>query len=245
MATTIAPDRPAGAASLRQPSAVAHGPTVTVERLLRWTGAANILAGLLTVAGNVLHPPRSFATLSHDALLPAWETVHALGVVAFVVTLFALIGLYACQVERAGRLDLAGFVGALTGVALAVGVLVPDAFIFPVLAQQDETARLLEVPGALIPGSTFGRFLAVSGVVYALGYVTFGVASLRAGVLPRWGVAVLTVGVVPLLFGALVAQGLDIAGALLVGAGHVWCGVALWRGHATGQAVPESPRTPR
>lgn len=200
----------------------------TSQTLIRWCGAANVVAGILIIVANVLHPPRSFATLATDAQLPHWEPVHALGIVAFVVTVYALIGAYARQSEQAGLVGLIGFVAAVTGVVLGVGVLVPDSFVFPVLAEQESTRFLLSVPGTLIPGGSLGIYILLSGLLYTGGYILFGIATVKAGILPRAATISILIGVVPLTFGALLLQGLDVAGALLVGVGHIWWGYALW-----------------
>ncbi len=217
-------------ATLRQSGEYSTTPPRSVtstEQLIRWGGIANMLAGVLTVAANLLHPPRSFATLKVIALLPAWEFVHALGILALVLTVFALFGAYAVQVRESARLGFTGFVLAVSGVILAVGVLAPDAFIFPVLAEHPVTASLLDVPGRMIPGGSLGLFMIISAVILNLGYLLFGLASLRAGVLPVAASLLILVGILPLTIGALAWPGIDKVGALLVGLGHLWWGYKL------------------
>jgi hypothetical protein len=70
---------------------------VTPAKFIQWDGVASMMAGVLTVVANLLHQPRSFATLVHDAQHTTWEVVHVLAIAAFVMTAFALIALYACR----------------------------------------------------------------------------------------------------------------------------------------------------
>ena len=178
-------------------------PAVTPAELIHWGGLASMLAGALTIVANLLHPPRSFATLVQEAQHTTWEVVHVLAIVAFVITAFAIIALYAVQIERVGVTGLIGFAGTLGGIILMVGLLVPDSLIFPVL-------------------------MAISGVTYCLGTLLFFGVSARVGVLPRWGCLLVAIGTVPLAFGALVWQGIDYLGAVAVGVGYLWLGYALW-----------------
>lgn len=203
-------------------------PTIRSRKLIRLGGAASMLAGALTIAANLLHPPRSFETLARDAQHVTWEVVHAIAIVAFVFTAFALIALYAVQVTRMGMGGLIGFVGALAGNILMVGVLVPDSLIFPVLARDPGTAHLLDFPGPLIGTGLLTAYMGMSGVIYCLGTLLFFGRSARVGILPRWGSLLIAVGIVPLAFGALVWQGIDYVGAIAVGAGYFWLGYALW-----------------
>jgi hypothetical protein len=183
---------------------------------------------MLTIVANLLHPPRSLATLVHDAQHTTWEVVHVLAIVAFVMSAFALIALYVVQIERVGVIGLIGFAATLSGIILSVGLLVPDSLIFPVLARDPASSHLLHFPGPIIGNSVFTVYMAVSGAIYCLGTLLFFAVSAKVGVLPRWGSLLVAIGTVPLAFGALVWQGIDYLGAVVVGVGYLWLGYALW-----------------
>ena len=62
-----------------------------------------------------------------------------------------------------------------------------------------------------------------------LGGVLFGVATFRAGVLPRWAAGLLVVGtLLPILGSSLVPHPFDRIFALPVGLALAWLGYALW-----------------
>ncbi len=75
---------------------------MTTSNLIRWSGLAAILGGLLFIVGSLLLPDAS--------PLVAWNQP-----VRTVAILFALIGLYAFQVEESGLWGFLGFVAAFIG----------------------------------------------------------------------------------------------------------------------------------
>src|SRR5215210_6257165 len=65
---------------------------------------------------------------------------------------------------------------------------------------------------------------------YLLGGLLFGIATLRAGILPRWAAGLLAVGIVFPLLGLLlqVQHPYDRIFAVPVGLALAWLGYALW-----------------
>jgi hypothetical protein len=108
--------------------------------------------------------------------------------VGVILLLLALVGLYARQSATTGRLGVAGFLVAFVGTTLLAGDWWFEAFVGPVLAQV--APQILDLPpgGWLLAGgvSTF--------VLFAIGWVLFGIASLRGRVFPRGAAALLVVG---------------------------------------------------
>jgi hypothetical protein len=137
------------------------------------------------------------------------------------VLVFAFIGLYAVQAERAGKLGLTGFVLAITGRVLTA----PVAFAWlATFGGLEEAHALLMYAWGVIP------ILHLAILASDFGAALFGVATVRAGILPRWAGIALSVAAVldivaeytdPMLAGA---YPLIVAtfGAALVGMGwHV------------------------
>ncbi len=145
----------------------------------------------------------------------------------------ALVGLYAHQSESAGALGLLGFLAALVGTGLLVGMMWTLAFVAPSAA--------LEAPAFLDAEEVAGPLdmgFMLSGIIVALGWALFGVAMLRARVFPRRAAIVLIIGalltVLPLPATTLV---IDVALA--------WLGLALLSGQrrsASGTTVGAQPR---
>ncbi len=108
---------------------------------------------------------------------------------AMVLLLVGLVGLFARQVEVFGALGLAGFFLAVVGTALAAGALWSQVFVVPRLA---EAAPEVADRGE---GSVLAGFL-LSFLLFGVGWAVFGAATLRARVFPRWAAVLLIVGAV-------------------------------------------------
>ena len=106
------------------------------SNLIRLSGLAAVVAGVLLTIGDLL----SFATepenLSEWATMPSYFFVWFLYLLGGVLLLVALVGLYAYQSEAAGILGLVGFVGAFSGTALVLGAIWAQLFVAPFLAVQ-------------------------------------------------------------------------------------------------------------
>lgn len=195
--------------------------------LVRWSGLALIVSGVVTAVATLFHPTSSDPATVASA---AWPSVHVLIGVGIVVGLFGLIGLYARQADQVGALGLVGFILGFSGAVLFAGaILFLEGFVFPALASDPATSGLLEMTGPLLGGPIGIAFL-LTGAAFALGFVLFGIATWMAGVVPRWGgVAMVIAG--PLLgFTPPLPVYAAMLGAVILGIGFVWMGYALWSG---------------
>jgi hypothetical protein len=216
-------------------------PSITVAQLIRWSGLATILAGILYALETLLHPARDITNLAaitqQSVLGVSWYVSHTLGIAAGLLALLGLIGLYVRQFDRLGGLGLAGFVTTLIGTAMLAGTLVPDAYVFPVVGGRPATASLLHVPG---PFGAYWAFVAASGLTFVLGTAPFSIASVRARVLSPWGFVLISVGTPLVGFGPLLANVLGLIGAVLMGLGYIWLGCALWKHPAATEVHPSA-----
>jgi hypothetical protein len=69
---------------------------------------------------------------------------------------------------------------------------------------------------------------ALAGFGYVLGGLLFGIATFRAGILPRWAAGLLAVGAVAPFVLAQLPHPLDRTFAVPVGLALAWLGYALW-----------------
>jgi hypothetical protein len=119
-----------------------------------------------------------------------------------VLLLGGLVGLYAYQSESAGPLGFAGFAVAFLGTALMIGASWSSVFVEPYIA--GVAPELLEEE----PGGLLNLGFTLSFGLVSLGWLLFGVASLRARVYPRSASILLIIGAaltfVPLPFTAIV-----------------------------------------
>ena len=204
---------------------------ITASSLIRWAGLSAMLSGILFIVIQTIHPLDILSSVTTSR----WAIVHYLGVAMCLLGLLGVTGIYARQVEAAGWLGLVGYLLFSLFYALTMSFQFAEAFISPVLA----TAAPTFVEGFLGIASghpsevNLGALPAVytlTGIVgYMLGGLLFGIATFRAGILPRWAAGLLAFGIVlPLLGSSLVPHPFDRIFAVPVGLALAWLGYALW-----------------
>jgi hypothetical protein len=195
----------------------------------RASGMALMLAGIVLALFVLVVLPVGGFFGAHRAHHPLWVPGHTLHFVGAVLLLFGLIGWYAHQAERMGRLGFLGFVLALAGTALFVGTGLLTAFVWPVLAAQAPAA--LEPAGALFVAPAHLVFFLTASTLVP-GYLLLGLVTWQAGELPRGSVLLFMPGVVlanlPPEPVGLVPWAVLIVGGVLFGAGISWLGYGLW-----------------
>ncbi len=160
--------------------------------LIRWSGLSLIVGGIMGILGLVIHPLNENAPTITSSL---WVPAHYMAFVSSILFIFGLIGLYARQAEETGRLGLIGFALTLIGVVtLGMELLWIEVIIYPFLVANEPALfySLRSSPAYLVP-------IGLSFLLFLVGSVIFGVAMVRAAVLPRWGVWLVILAVFPTL----------------------------------------------
>ena len=181
------------------------------SNLIRWSGPALMIGGILGVVGLVIHPLSETAS---DVTSSRWVPAHLLGFVSTIPLMFGLIGLYARQAEETGRLGLLGFALTLIGaISDGMELLWIEVIIFPFLIANDPALY-----DSLRSSSAYLVALALSFLLFFGGWITFGAAMVRAAVLPRWTVWLVVMAVIPAIFilglAVLVLSGVATASGL-------------------------------
>ena len=179
-------------------------------------------SGILLVAGAVLLG----LAIVLVSLQPVINQVFSPGIarlflLSSIFLLLSLPAMYAKQADVAGWLGLTGYVLFQTGILLLAVVSAP-ALLYPSLKQA--------------PGESLTAFLL--GIALTLGLLLTGIATLRAGVFPRWPGILLLAAMAGFFFDFFVAEflpplagqvGSAFFGAILA-LSLAWIGVALWTG---------------
>jgi hypothetical protein len=221
----------------------------TAANLIRWAGLSAMLSGILFIVIQMIHPLDVLSSVTTTQ----WAITHYLGIAMCFFGLLGMAGLYARQVEAAGWLGLAGYLLFSLFYALTLAFQFAEAFISPLLA--NEAPKFVEGllgianghPSAMNLGALPTVFALTGFVGYVLGGLLFGIATLRAGILPRWPAGLLAFAAVsPPLLASLLPHPLDRILAVPMGLALAWLGYALWserREHASepvpGQGSPE------
>ena len=216
-------------------------------KLIRWAGLSAMVAGICFVAVGLLHPSHILSSVTTSR----WAITHALAIAMSVFVLLGMTGLYARQAEAAGWLGLAGYLLWSLWLALIAPFAFAEAFILPLLAT--EAPAFAEGFLGMLNRSTgemkFGVLAdlwALSDILFLLGGLVFGIATLRAGILSRWAAGVFTGGIGLAPTTALLPHELAPLVAVPIGVGLAWLGLALLgerREHAAapvpGREIPQ------
>ena len=184
-----------------------EGKGVSPGEIFGWSGPLAMAAGASMLLAPFLHP--------EDPRSTAWVPAHLLYFATLIAILLVLVGVFARQLPRSGRLGSAGFLVAFVGTSM-------------MLMEGREHLFSHDFGG----GTPAGLWqLIVTSFVFSLGYVLLGVAVFRAGVFPRAAGVLLAVGGPIVAFSPPIGiEAVLIVGHTLFGAGLVWLGYALWGG---------------
>ena len=204
--------------------------SITSSKLIRWAGLSAVLAGILFVVIQPIHPPDVLSSVSTGQ----WAVITSLKMAMAVFGLFGVTGIYARQAERAGWLGLVGYLLFSLFLALTTAFAFAEAFILPLLAT--DAPEFVEGFLGLASGSpsdvalgAIPTIYAMAGAGYILGGLLFGIATFRAGVLPRWPAAILAVaGPASVLAVSLLPHGVERFAAAPGGLALAWLGYAVW-----------------
>ena len=198
------------------------------RNLIRWTGVAAMAAGIIFASLQPFNPPDVLASVTTNA----WAIVHAFKLAMCVLFVVGLTGLYARQVEAAGWLGLAGYLLFSLSWVITTSLVFTQLFINPLLATASPAfvesflGMINGHPGAMNIGA-IPALHTVAGLLYALGGLVFGIATYRAGILPRRAAGLLAIGAVAPIVLAMLPHPLDRTLAVPMGLAMAWLGYAL------------------
>ena len=210
---------------------------ITGANLIRWTGLAAMVAGIIFAGIQPIHPPDVLSSVTTSA----WAIITPLKTAMCILFLLGIAGLYARQVEEAGWLGLAGYLLFTLSWALQTAFVFAEAFILPLLATAapkfvDSYLGIARGQASEMNLGALTAIYALVGVLYMLGGLLLGIATLRAGILPRWPAGLLAVVAAVTPAAALLPHQIQRLAAVPMGVALAWLGYALWserREHAS------------
>ncbi|HTE46479.1 MAG TPA: hypothetical protein VK636_14595 [Gemmatimonadaceae bacterium] len=202
--------------------------TITAPHLVRWAGVCAMIAGILYVGVGVFHPPNVLSSVT----AASWTMVHILAIAMSFFGLLGMAGLYARQADKSGWLGLAGYILFSLWLALMLGFAFVETFVLPRLATVlpafvDGFLGIFTGSASTIDLGVLPTIWSVTGPLYILGGLLFGIATFRAGILPRWAAVMLALGTALAPVAALLPPALAPKIAIPVGLGLAWLGYGL------------------
>ena len=200
---------------------------MSFSNLLRWSGLAFLLGGVLLPLSWFIRFAEGDSSNPATVLSALYVTEHTLSIIGIILTLLGLVGVYAVQIREMGRLGFIGFVVLFTGNALLGGLLFFEGYVVPAIAARAPSLHedaLFTQPALLIPTIVLSVFL-------LLGFILFGIAIMRANVLPRLAGLLFIIGAV--LYGPGPNQlpwFIFTIGTVVIGVAQIWLGYVLWSG---------------
>ena len=201
----------------------------TASKLIRWAGLSAMVAGMFYVLVGLFHPPNVLSSVTTTQ----WAIVHVLAIAMCFFGILGMVGLYAKQAEKSGWLGLAGFLLFSLWFAFILGFSFVETFILPSLATEAPkvvdgflgmfTSTASEINLGILP-----TIWTLTAPLYVLGGLLFGIATFRAGILPRWAGGLFVIGTALAPVAALLPLEHQPKVALPVGIALVWLGYALW-----------------
>jgi hypothetical protein len=210
--------------------------TITPSSLMRWAGLSALVAGICYVLLGIFHP----ANVPSSVTTTRWEIVHVLACAMSFFGVLGMAGLYARQAVKTGWLGLVGYILLSLWMVLIMGFSFVEAAILPHVATA--SPGLVQAWMGMFNGPA-GKFnlgnlptiWTLTAPVYILGGLLFGIATFRAGILPRWAGALLAVSTVLAPIAALLPNASQPKIAIPMGLALAWLGYALWSEKARGK----------
>ena len=203
--------------------------TSASRTLFQLGGLCAVAAGLIFAGIQPIHPADVLASVTTGA----WAVVISLKLAMCLMMLIGITAFHLHQADRAGWLGFAGFAMLILSWFLQTGFVFAEAFILPVLATAapqfvDSFLGVVNgMPGTMDIGALVPAY-GVVGVLYLLGGIVFGIATVRAGVLPKLPAGLLAATALVTPAAALLPHQIQRYVAIPMGIALIWLGIALW-----------------
>ena len=218
---------------------------ITATTLFRLAGLSTLVAGLCYVLVGIFHQPNVASSVATNV----WEVVHYFAIGTAFFGLIGMTGVYVKQAEKTSWLGLAGYIMFSLWLGIVMGFSFVEAFVLPRLTVTEPmfvegfmgifTGLTNEVKFGVLP-----FIWTLSFPLYLFGGLVFGIATFRAGILPRWAGALFAFGTLLAPTGAVLPADYQSVIAIPVGLAMAWMGVALWseqvvKASVSGTASPQ------
>ena len=215
--------------------------TITPAQLIRFSGLAALTAGLIFAGIQPIHPPDVVSSVGGSA----WPVITILKSVMCVLMLIGVTGIYARQVTRVGWLGLLGYSFFSLAWVVTYGDVFAETVILPPLAATapqfvDSMLGIGAGRASPVDLGVFPTLFALSGGLYMLGGLLLGIATFRAGLLPRWAAGLMAATAFLTPAAAILPHQFQRLAAIPMGLALAGLGYALWSERRASATMPGS-----
>lgn len=168
------------------------------SRLIRLSGLAGVLGGAIIIVMTLIIFIGHLTLTNPSRYIDVWGL--PLYLIAYILILLALLGIYTRHASEVGKLGFLGFLMVFVGQIFIIGLI--NFGYFAILDKVSQASSLLTINHP----SLFKESAIVMFFLTILGYILFSVSLFRSRVVPRIGSVLLIIGAV--LFTIPVAFGL-------------------------------------
>jgi hypothetical protein len=215
---------------------------ISTPSLLRLAGLAALLAGICYVLVGLFHP----ANVASAVTTTRWQVVHVLACAMCVFGLLGMTGLYARQAAKTGWVGLVGYGLLSLWLTLVMGFSFIEAFVLPHVASAVPTfvqswMGMFNGPAGSFDLGALPIIWTSTAPMLIGGGLLFGIATFRAGILPRWAGALLALSTAGAPVAVLLPNASQPKIAVPMGIALAWLGFALLSERRTDPVVVVVP----
>lgn len=200
------------------------------KNFFRITGVANIVSAVCLLLFWFLYAvllPINVVSTNYDLLIldPDWLFVNGLGVIGFVLAVVGILGIFFKQFNDLTLLGMFGFLITVVGLVLYNAGMYYETFIWPILAEFDDNLVTLST-GPIYSNPVFFIMQILSGSIYAIGFLIFGISTYKTKSFSKWAILLLVIGVVLFIPGFFPYE-VRTVGIIAYAIGLIWVGYTL------------------
>ncbi len=202
-----------------------------MKKLIEISGITNIICAILLFLswfsiGIFMWDEISNQNFSAMVQNSAWIPVNIFYLIATVLLLPGIIGLYLQQSEKFGNWGLIAFFVTIIAILWYTCIQFYETFFWPLIAA--ESPGLFKAVGFSPSNKLIYTQLMLSAIPWAVGYILLGIFTYRSNLIAKWAVIIFTLGA--LLFGIGMAFPIRTLGVILFCIGLIKYGIVLKSG---------------
>ena len=201
-----------------------------MKKLIKLAGITNIMCAVLLFLswfsiGIFMWAEISNQDFSAMVQNSAWIPVNIFYLIATILLLPSIIGLYLQLSEKIGNWGLTAFLVTLLAILWYTCIQFYETFFWPLIAA--ESPSLFQAVGFSPSNKLIYTQLMLSGIPWVIGFILLGIFTYRSNYIIKWAVILYTIGAV--LFGIGMAFPIRTLGVILFCIGMIKYGIALKR----------------